>query len=93
MIAKEEQQFIRFSIVERFYVAGNNKTCLRLHVKYPIFSSYFKQNWVLCTDMHRSTQYEFRGNANVGSLVYIYGRTDGRLEGHDETTRRFLRLC
>jgi len=33
MVAKEEQQFIRFSIVERFYVAGNNKTCLRLHVK------------------------------------------------------------
>jgi hypothetical protein len=37
MFAMEEQQFIRFSIVERFYVPGNNKTCLRLHVKYPIF--------------------------------------------------------
>jgi hypothetical protein len=93
MVAKEEQQFIRFSIVERFYVADNNKTCLRLRVKYSIFLSYFKLNWFLCTDMHRSTQYEIRSNAVVGSLVYICGRTDGRLERQEKANRRFLQLC
>jgi hypothetical protein len=39
MFVMKEQQFIRFSIVERFYVPGKNKTCLRLHVKYSRFLS------------------------------------------------------
>jgi hypothetical protein len=47
MVAMENQQSILFTIVERFYVTGNSKTSLRLHVKYPIFLSYFKQNWFL----------------------------------------------
>lgn len=41
MVAMENQT------VERFYVTGNSKTSLRLHVNYPIFLSYFKQNWFL----------------------------------------------
>ena len=32
------------------YVAGNNKTCLDVRVKWPIFLSDFDQTWLLAID-------------------------------------------
>ena len=48
-----------------------------LHVKYPLFLSYFNQTWILPTDLRKKyLNINFHENQSSGSTVVQCGRTD-----------------
>jgi hypothetical protein len=71
------------------YVAGNNKTFLRLRVKCPLYLSDCYQIWSFSTDFRKIPRIKFTDILLVGAaLMHLEGQTDG----HDEDNRRFSRL-
>jgi hypothetical protein len=71
-------------------ITRNNKMCLALNVKFPIFLSDFNETWIFSTDFRKILK--FHENLFSESRVVPCGRTDGRAGKHDEAISRFTQL-
>jgi hypothetical protein len=80
----------------RINVAGNDETYLGLHIKCLIFLPDFDEIWSFWADFYKSSQYQISRISVQWGLRWCMQtdrRTDGRTYRHDETNRRFSRLC
>ena len=60
-----------------------------LHVKYPLFVSYFNETWIFSTEFRKILNYKIALNTSSGSPVVPCGRKDR----YDEANSRFSQLC
>jgi len=64
----------------RINVTGNNKTCLKIHVKCPIFLSDFNPILILSSDFHKVPNIKFTKIRQVGAALIRADRwTDMKL--------------
>ena len=52
------------------------KTCIDLHVKYPLFLSGLNETWIFSADFRKNADIKFNENPSSGSWVVPCGRTD-----------------
>jgi hypothetical protein len=50
--------------------------CKRLHIKYPLFLSYFYETWIFSTDFRKNSNIKFYENSSCGGRVVPYGKTE-----------------
>jgi len=51
------------------------KMYIGLHLKYPLFFTYFYRTWITSTDFEKYSNHILR-NPSIGSRVVLCGRTD-----------------
>jgi hypothetical protein len=64
------------------------KTCIGLHVKYPLFLSDLNKNCISSTEFQKHSNIKFDENPSNGSRVVPCGQTDGRTGGKTDMTER-----
>jgi hypothetical protein len=57
------------------------KIYIGLHVKYPLFLSWFNETWLFSTFLKKYTKIKFHENPSIESRVVPCGWTDGRTDG------------
>jgi len=89
-----EHNIETFLIIRRISEIGQ-KSYVILYVKYPLFLSYFKANWIFSQIFKKYSKYQIwkKKNPSTRSWVVPCGRTDGRTDRHDEANSRFSQYC
>jgi hypothetical protein len=54
------------------------KVCIGLHVKHPLFLSYFNETWIFLADFRKYSNIKFHENPSSGSPFVSCGLTDGQ---------------
>ena len=53
--------------------------CIYVHIKHPLFSSDFEENWIFSTDFKNCTNISFYESPPCGSRVVLCRLTDGQI--------------
>ena len=74
-----------------------SKTCIGLHIKYPLFLPDFNETWIFLTYFEKYSNIKYYENPSSGNRVFPCGRTDGQTDRqtdrHDEANSRVPQFC
>ena len=67
-----------------------------LHVKYPLFLSYFNETWIFSTDFRKTLKYQISWKSRqweTNCSMRKEGRTDRRADRHDEDLQTRVKIA